>query len=257
MAPLLPALRAAERAVGLTGLGASLGMLVAVLLAHAAMLYGLDKHTFAYVALDRPAARPSLLVFGFTVGGASIAAVALALMAVGWLSLVPAQDGPWLGAAVQVSLILLIPALNEELLSRGYVFSALAEWLGKPFAIAFTSLGFGLLHFANPGANALSISLVTLAGIFLAAVLVATRSLYAAWMAHFAWNWVMAVLLHVPVSGLDLARPDYQIVDSGPDLVTGGSWGPEGGLGAAFGMTGALAYLYWRHSRTRHDDDKR
>ena len=68
--------------------------------------------------------------------------------------------------------------------------------IGWKWAIVLTSVGFGLLHLRNTGANAESVTLVTLAGFFLAAVLYATRSLYAAWMAHFAWNWTMAVLFH-------------------------------------------------------------
>ena len=54
----------------------------------------------------------------------------------------------------------------------------------------------------------------------LAVVLIVTKSLYAAWIAHFAWNWVMAVPLHVNVSGLSLGNPDYQVVDAGPDWAT-------------------------------------
>jgi uncharacterized protein len=85
-----------------------------------------------------------------------------------------------------------------------------------------------------------------LAGVFLAAVLLATRSLYAAWMAHFAWNWVMAVPLHANVSGLTLAQPDYQVVDAGPDWATGGAWGPEGGAIAAAAIIAVLVMLYLR-----------
>jgi hypothetical protein len=138
--------------------------------------------------------------------------------------------------------------LYEELLSRGYIFATLKEWLGAPVAVTVTSVAFGLLHFQNPNVSVLSLVLVTLAGVFLAAVLLATRSLYAAWLAHFAWNWTMAALLHVPVSGIDLGKPDFQLVDTGPDWLTGGQWGPEGGAAAGLGMLGALAYLYWRRS---------
>jgi hypothetical protein len=130
------------------------------------------------------------------------------------------------------------------------LFATIAEWLGRRSAVVLTSVGFGLLHLANPGPTAMSIGVVVLAGIFLAVVLLATQSLYAAWMAHWAWNWMMGAVLHVPVSGLPLARPDYQIVETGPDWITGGSWGPEGGAGAAVGMLAGLAYLWWR-SRNR------
>ena len=97
----------------------------------------------------------------------------------------------------------------------------------------------------------ISLALVTLAGFFLAAVLYATRSLYAAWMAHFAWNFTMAVLFHTAVSGLPMEAPGYRYVDAGPDWATGGSWGPEGGALAALGMIAGMAFLFARQPRVR------
>ncbi|MDE3055039.1 MAG: CPBP family intramembrane metalloprotease, partial [Gemmatimonadota bacterium] len=111
------------------------------------------------------------------------------------------------------------------------------------------SLGFGLLHLANHGSGVEPITMVTLAGVFLGAIVLATGSLYAAWMAHFAWNWVMAVPLHSPVSGIPLATPNYQLLDAGPRWLTGGTWGPEGGVAAAAGIMAGLTYLYARRPR--------
>jgi membrane protease YdiL (CAAX protease family) len=182
-------------------------------------------------------------------GALLILVPSLLLLLVGALAIRPSLHGSWWLAAVQLSLFLLPAALFEELLSRGYIFATIREWLGWPVALGVTSLGFGLLHLGNPGANAQSVVMVTMAGVFLGAVLLATGSLYAAWMAHWAWNWVMAVALHAAVSGVPMPRPDYQVVDAGPDWITGGPWGPEGGAGAAAGMLAGLAYLYRKRSR--------
>jgi membrane protease YdiL (CAAX protease family) len=254
---LNPLLGPADRMTGSVGIPRAIAALLATVLAHALMIIAIDKRTWGYVGLDQGHARPRVLVPAFVVGAAPIAFATLLLLAVGWLRIIPAASGSWIMAAVQVTAVLAPAALTEELLSRGYVFATLREWLGPAVAVALTSIGFGLLHIPNPGSNATSIALVILAGVFLATVLLVTGSLYAAWIAHFAWNWIMAVPFHVPVSGLPLARPGYETVDAGPDLVTGGAWGPEGGLGAAAGMLGALAYLYWRSSRTRHEPIER
>jgi hypothetical protein len=152
---------------------------------------------------------------------------------------------------MHVSVLLIPAALSEELLTRGYILSVVRGSLGWMWAIAGTSVGFGLLHLRNPGASVESVTLVTLAGFFLAAVVYTTRSLYAAWMAHFAWNWTMAAVFHVAVSGLPLEGPGYRYVDAGPDWATGGQWGPEGGVPAAVGMAGGMALLLsWRRRRT-------
>jgi hypothetical protein len=83
---------------------------------------------------------------------------------------------------------------------------------------------------------------VTLAGIFLGVVRLATVSLWAAFAAHLAWNFVLSGVLHAAVSGTAFPTPGYRVVDAGPDWLTGGAWGPEGGAPAAGGM---LAVLWW------------
>lgn len=243
-------LRAADRFTGTPGTAESIGMTLSLLAAHAIMLFVIDKRGWSYVRLDRGAARPRTFAAGFGLGAAPIATASLLLLVLGWLAIEPMPDGSWLGAAVRVSLALLPAAFYEELLSRGYMFAALADWLGTAAAIVLTSVAFGVLHIWNPGWTVGSIASVVLAGVFLAAVLLVTRSLYAAWMAHFAWNWVMAVPLHVRVSGLSLATPDYQTVDAGPDWATGGRWGPEGGSIAAAAIILAVVLLYLRERKT-------
>jgi membrane protease YdiL (CAAX protease family) len=204
------------------------------------------------VWLGREAAEPSRFAFGFVIGGLAIGIPVILLIAVHWLRALPSAVGSWAGAALRVSLFLLPAALVEELTTRGYILSVLRESWGWAWAIGATSIGFGLLHVFNNGANVEAVGLVTLAGVFLAGVVYATRSLYAAWMAHFAWNWTMAVLFHTAVSGFPMEAPGYRYVDAGPDWATGGEWGPEGGVPAGLGMAVGMVYLFKRRSRTSH-----
>jgi membrane protease YdiL (CAAX protease family) len=120
---------------------------------------------------------------------------------------------------------------------------------GWKLALIVTSVVFGLLHAGNRGATAESILSVIVAGFFLGVVFLATRSLYAAGAAHFAWNWTMAALLHTPVSGLAMPSPDYRTVDAGPDWLTGGTWGPESGIASVATMFIVVFYLYGRRLR--------
>jgi hypothetical protein len=59
------------------------------------------------------------------------------------------------------------------------------------------------------------------------------------------------VVFHTAVSGLPLESPDYRVVDAGPDWVTGGVWGPEGGAAGGLGMLAGLVYLYARRNTRR------
>lgn len=213
-------------------------------------IHRVDKRPWSDVWLGREAARPSLLLFGFTIGALAIGIPIVLLIAVHWLREIPGGTASWWGGAVRVSLMLAPAALLEELMTRGYILSVLREWLGWKWAVVGTSIGFGLLHLANNGVTVRSVMLVIVAGFFLAGVLYATQSLYAAWMAHFAWNWMMAVVFHTAVSGYPLESPRYRYVDAGPDWATGGEWGPEGGLPAGAGMGVGLVYLFARRART-------
>lgn len=210
-----------------------------------------DHRPWSDVWLDRNAARPALLARGFLLGGLAIAIPILLLLSIGWLRIRPSVDASLLTAGARVTMLLLPAALYEELATRGYIFATLRDAIGWRSALLAMSLVFGLLHLRNPGASVESVSLVILAGIFLGIVVIVTRSLYAAWMAHFAWNWTMAVLFHTAVSGLPLESPDYRVVDAGPDWITGGVWGPEGGAAGGLGMLGGLAYLYARRNGRR------
>jgi membrane protease YdiL (CAAX protease family) len=249
---LSPFLRGLEAAIGIAGIAPAYATAIALLVAHWLTLRTFDRRSHEFVALHREAARAPLLVYGWLLGVAPIVLTALILFAADWLEVVPSAPGSWWKAALQLSLLLLPAALYEELLARGYVFAALREWLGPATAVGLTSIGFGLLHVPNAGSAPLAIAVVTLAGVYLAAVLVATRSLYAAWLAHWAWNWILAVVLHIEVSGQPFANPDYKIVETGPDWITGGRWGPEGGIVAAVGMGASMVFLYYRHRAKRH-----
>lgn len=220
--------------------------LAALLAATGICVHSIDKRSWSTVWLDRDAARPALITRGFLIGAACIGVPVSLLVLAGWLGREPGSSSSWLAAAARMTLVLLPAAFVEELMTRGYVFSVLRDWIGSAWAVGITSLGFGLLHLMNPGATPWSVAVVTLAGVFLAGVLLATGSLYAAWAAHFAWNWVLAVAFHTAVSGYPFETPGYRYVDAGPDWATGGAWGPEGGLPAALGMLAGIGLLIRR-----------
>jgi membrane protease YdiL (CAAX protease family) len=225
------------------------GFPLGVLIATAGMLFWVDNKSWDYVGLDARAARPGLVARYALVGALAIAIPSLLLMAMGQLRAVPAAPGNWWAATGLTFANLLPAAAGEELFLRGYIFAVLREWIGWRWTLIATSIVFGLLHVPNPGSDAESVVLVMLAGFFLGSVLLATGSLYAAIAVHFAWNWMMAAGLHTPVSGIPVIAPDYRVVDAGPDWLTGGGWGPEGGLGAAISMFVVVIYIYARHLR--------
>lgn len=242
-------LDSAALAAGYRPLVSEWGFALGAVIATAAMLFWVDNKSWDYVGLGAHAARPGLLARYALLGALAIALPSLLLMAMGQLRAVPAAPGSWWAATGLTFANLLPAAAGEELLLRGYIFAVLRESIGWRWTVIATSIVFGLFHVPNPGADAESVLLVMLAGFFLGAVLLATGSLYATIAVHFAWNWMMAAGLHAPVSGIPVLAPDYRVVDAGPDWLTGGAWGPEGGLGAAVSMFVVVIYIYARHLR--------
>lgn len=228
-------------------------LLVGLLVAHVVMVRWVDRGSWAPIGLARRSATPARLAVGLAAGSLGILAPSGVLLAAHAMRSQPAAAPySWIHYAASWAVFFLPQSLAEELLSRGYLFARTREAIGWPAALAITSIGFGLLHFANPGATPQAITIVILAGFFLGGILLLTNSLYAAWMAHAAWNWSMAALLHATVSGLPARPPDYRVVDSGPTWLTGGVWGPEGGLAAALGMAACIALLVaWRRRSPR------
>ena len=225
---------------------------LALLGAHAFVLRFVEHRGWDFVWMDRRAARPRLLAAGFLIGALAIGVPSAVLIGIGWLDVTDAP-GPWQTGAFSIVMLLIPAAMLEELMVRGYPLAVLRETLGWRGAILITSVVFGVLHARNPNVAVLAIVLVTVAGIFLGAIVYQTRSLWAATAAHFAWNLTLAVFLHAALSGQDMPVGDYRVIDDGPDWATGGAWGPEGGAGAIAGMLIAAALLLFRRRRDESD----
>jgi membrane protease YdiL (CAAX protease family) len=237
-------------------------LLLGALFAHQVMLRWVEGRPWSFVGLARFQAAPWRLAVGLLAGALAILIPSGVLLLARWLAAEPAAAGQggevmaWWRYSALMLVFFLPQSLSEELMSRGYLFATAREAIGWRGALLLTSAIFGALHWWNPGADLRTTALVTLAGIFLGGILLLTDSLYAAWMAHFAWNWSMAAVLHTAVSGLPFTAPGYEIMDNGPDWATGGSWGPEGGAGAALGMiVGLWLLLQWRRRRAPAMDE--
>lgn len=216
----------------------------AVLLASFVMLKTEKGVGWSTLYLDRPALGARPISIGLLLGAVGIGVPSALLLVSRELGVRPTPAGSWINAATFDVAFFLLAAAMEELVVRGYLFSLIRRRWGWKTAVIATSLVFGSLHLFNPGANFESLLNVTLAGFFLAIVLLLTKSLYAAIAAHFAWNWTMAAIFHSVVSGAAIPAPNYSIVDNGPDWLTGGMWGPEGGAAATAAMIILIFFLF-------------
>lgn len=227
--------------IGLIAQGAL--VLVAALLAGAAMLRWVDRRPLTDLGFSpRPGVSLELLA-GLAIGTGVMGAAVLVLAALGAVRYVAEPGSPvgWLAVAAASLVAFAIPAAAEEALFRGYLFRALFDGAGAVVAIAVTSLLFTVVHGSNPNVTLFGLLNIFLAGVLLAVAVLRTGALWLATGLHLGWNWAMAGPLDLPVSGIGgFDVPLYDVAATGPAWLTGGSFGPEGGLA---GTAAALAGL--------------
>ena len=148
----------------------------------------------------------------------------------------------WLAESGKTLLILAPAALSEELMFRGVPMVVAARALGRGRAILVLSLLFAAAHVRNPDVTAAGLGNIALAGIFLSLAFYSPGGMWTAFGAHLGWNVTLAALA-APVSGLPFDIPYIDYRTGGPGWLTGGAFGPEGGLLATVALTATVALV--------------
>jgi membrane protease YdiL (CAAX protease family) len=193
----------------------------------------------------RPRSGAPGMVTGLAVGAgaAGVSLLAAVLLANSHWSRDAGGAGDYLAQVLKTSLVLAPAALSEEIMFRGLPLVLVAAAIGRGTALVVVAgVVFALFHGLNPGITALGLGNIALAGIFLGVAFYAPGGLWTAFGAHLGWNAALAAL-DAPVSGLPFSIPliDYRAGD--PVWLSGGRFGPEGGLLATGAITGALLIM--------------
>ncbi len=191
--------------------------------------------------------RPGLRSFGIGLClGLGMAAAALVLEIIlgrGRLTLTAEPLGVYATFGVELLAALAVAALAEELLFRGFPLERLADVMGPVGASLLLASGFAALHAFNPGVTALGLVNIAVASLTLSAVYFRLGGLPAAWGAHLGWNAGLGLGADAPVSGIAFHVPSIEYSTNGPSWLTGGSFGPEGGLIATAVMAAVTVWL--------------
>jgi hypothetical protein len=175
------------------------------------------------------------IVVGFLISGMMMGFIYLVEWGLGWLKFENfAWQEQFISKVVVDTFIWLLlfaaVAWQEELLARGYWLQNLAEGMSLPWGVLISSLFFALGHLMNPNISWRAVVGLVLAGLFLAYGYLRTRQLWLPIGLHLGWNFFEGTFFGFPVSGLsDMPSLIRQTVQ-GPELATGGSFGPEAGL---------------------------
>jgi membrane protease YdiL (CAAX protease family) len=204
-----------------------------------------------------PAPGAIQLPAGALIGVALMAGVFLILSGLG-LGVLSKGDGlPNLPAAIIATAV---SAVFEELLLRGVLFRIVEDAHGTTMGLIVSAAVFGLLHGLNPGATLFSDAAIAIeAGLLLALAYAVTRNLWFPIGLHLGWNFTEGDLIGVPVSGGSATHSIFRAVLHGPDLLTGGAFGPEASA-ITIGVCLVLSLVFgalvirrsgWRAARNR------
>ena len=210
----------------------------------------LDKKSFESLGLKLDPWTGKDILAGIGITFVLMGLIFIVMLALGWLTF---NGFAWevdpLSTVISNVLLFFVVFIfvgwNEELLSRGYHLQTIASGLNLFWGVIISAAVFGILHLGNPGATWVSTAGIFFAGIFLAYAYVRTRQLWLSIGLHIGWNFFEGVGFGFPVSGLDTYRLT-RIDVTGPELWTGGAFGPEAGLIVlpALILGALLIYLY-------------
>lgn len=213
----------------------------------------LDKRSFESLGLrlNRQALFDVLAGTGITF--LQMGFIYLLMLGLGWLTF---EGFAWEFDPINVVVVSVLTAFivfifvgwNEELLSRGYHLQTIASGTNLFWGVVISSAVFGLLHLGNPNATWVSAAGIFFAGVYLAYAYIRTKQLWLPIGLHIGWNFFEGVVFGFPVSGLDIyALTRIQV--HGPEIWTGGPFGPEAGLIVlpSLLLGAGLIYLYTKN----------
>ena len=212
----------------------------------------MDKRSFVSLGLQINKQAFADILIGIAITFVMMGLIYFAEVAAGWLTF---ESFAWqnesaanvMTGVLTFFAVFIFVGWNEELLSRGYHLQTLASGTNMFWGVVISSSVFGLAHLGNPNATWVSAAGIFFAGLFLAYGYLRTGQLWLSIGLHIGWNFFEGVVFGFPVSGLDIYRLiRHQI--QGPEIWTGGAFGPEAGLIVlpALAIGSVLIYLYTR-----------
>ncbi|NOT41101.1 MAG: CPBP family intramembrane metalloprotease [Alphaproteobacteria bacterium] len=189
-------------------------------------------------------------LMGGVVGGFIFLSAVAAAVFGGWASINPDFATFSMRAMAWSMAGMTLAAAGEEVMMRGFVLQELMSKFSVPASVIVSSLIFMALHGAALVKS--DMAAVGALNIFLASVLMslaylATRTLWLPIGIHAGWNIMQGPMLGFNVSGNDFNAGWQPVTMSGPEMMTGGTFGFEASvLGLIGPVLGILMMLLFR-----------
>ena len=178
------------------------------------------------------------LLLGFGTGVLYFGIIAGVLAMAGVYKVKLGSDS-WLEIVEYLALFFLV-AVAEEIVFRGFIFRMIDERFNFVTALLVSALIFGFIHMGNSNATLWSsVAIAVEAGLLLGAAYKYSGTIWLPIGIHWAWNFTQGNVLGFSVSGMPCEVSVFDAMVSGPEILTGGGFGPEASV-----VTVALGVIF-------------
>ncbi len=230
----------------LPGLIGPVFALIGTLLASFIVTRWLNRKPFAAVGLWLHARAMKECAWGILLGFLMMASVFLVLFVSGFIQvdsfILEPTDA--LGIILSSMIMFAASAMLEEVVFRGYPFQTLIQGVSLLPAVVLMAALFSVSHLTNPNTSTFGIINIGLAAIWLSFAYLKTKGLWLPFGLHFGWNFSQTTIFSFPTSGIEFAEFKlFGTVVTGPEWLTGGAFGPEGGALATVAVVSCTFYV--------------
>lgn len=213
-------------------------------------LHWIDRRPFKDIGLSDIRLHFRDLGFGLLLGTVSMAVIFIGLTVSGQIVVKNGYSGSNAWRSLGNGLLLfMVAALREEIFSRGYCLLVLRQMRHLWLAVLLSSLIFTLLHATNPNLRVAGLLNIFLAALLFSFMTIRTGNLWMAIGFHITWNYFQGSVFGFPVSGQEF-NGLYHIQIRYHNLLTGGLFGPEGGILATGTMLIGF-FMVWFYVKRR------
>lgn len=219
----------------------------------------LDKRPLTEYGISWSSPWKKELLVGLVLGAAAMTVIFIIEWFAGWIEVTGfgwdrVSPVPYYLWILSYFIAMVIIGFYEELIFRGYQILNMVEGFYSSkinlntavlFAIAISSVIFGVLHAGNPNATTISTLNIIFAGVIIAIPYLVTGRLAISIGIHISWNFVQGGLFGFAVSGTRFRGSLIQIEQYGSPYITGRNFGPEAGLLGIFGIILILILFYF------------
>ena len=140
----------------------------------------------------------------------------------------------------------------EEIVTRGWILPVLGARYRPWVGLAVSSLIFAGMHIFNSNLSVIAMVNLALFGVFAGLYAMREGSLWGISALHSVWNWVQGNIFGFEVSGGSFGGGTLlNLMETGPDWLTGGPFGPEGGLAVTIMLLIGMAFIFFWPTKTQ------